>query len=100
MPDPGRVPLRCALRVAITLPLAYVFTMFVLKIPAGAAYTAFGTFVLPAMADFGGPTKERARAYLLTGVAGLVTIAPLTAGKGCSTTRTTSEAYQCPRRSR
>ncbi len=48
--------------------------MFVLKIPAGAAYNAFGTFALLAMADFGGPTKDRARAYLLTGVAGLVTI--------------------------
>lgn len=60
--------------MAIALPLAYVFVMYVLQMPYGAAYTAFGTFALLAMADFGGPTKDRALAYIFTGVAGLVTI--------------------------
>lgn len=72
--DPGHLLFRRALRVAIVLPLAYLFTNYVLKMPEGAPYAVFGTFVLLSFADFGGPTPDRARAYLVTGLAGLVAI--------------------------
>ncbi len=75
MRDPGHLLFRKALRVAIVLPFAYLFTMYVLKIPAGATYTVFGTFVLLAFSDFGGPTRDRARAYIVTGLVGLVAVA-------------------------
>lgn len=75
MHDPGHLLFRKALRVAIVLPLAYLFTTYVLQIPAGATYTVFGTFVLLAFSDFGGPTKDRARAYIVTGLCGLVAVA-------------------------
>lgn len=75
MHDPGNLILRRALRVAIVLPLAYVAVRYGLDLPAGAPYAGFGTFVLLAFADFGGPTKDRARAYVLAGLAGLVAIA-------------------------
>ena len=42
--------------------------------PYGSTYTVFGTFVLLSFADFGGPTRDRARAYIVTGLAGLVAI--------------------------
>ncbi|MGV1036416.1 MAG: FUSC family protein [Candidatus Nanopelagicales bacterium] len=75
MHDPGNLILRRALRVAIVLPLAYIAVRYGLDLPAGAPYAGFGTFVLLAFADFGGPTKDRARAYVLAGLAGLVAIA-------------------------
>lgn len=75
MHDPGKVILRRALRVAVLLPLAYVVVRYGLDLPAGAPYAGFGTFVLVAFADFGGPPRDRARAYLLAGLAGLVAIA-------------------------
>ena len=75
MHDPGHLLFRKALRVAIVLPFTYLFTMYVLQIPAGATYTVFGTFVLLAFSDFGGPTKDRARAYIITGLVGLVAVA-------------------------
>lgn len=75
MHDPGHLLFRKALRVAIVLPFAYLFAMYVLQIPAGATYTVFGTFVLLAFSDFGGPTKDRARAYIVTGLVGLVAVA-------------------------
>lgn len=75
MHDPGHLLFRKALRVAIVLPLAYLFVMYVIKMPYGAAYTAFGTFVLLSFSDFGGPTADRARAYILAGLVGLVAIA-------------------------
>ena len=67
--DPGHLLFSRALRVAIVLPLAYLFTNYVLKMPEGALYAVFGTFVLLSFADFGGPTPDRARAYLVTGLA-------------------------------
>lgn len=74
MHDPGHLLFRRALRVAIVLPLAYLLTEYVLKMPYGSTYTVFGTFVLLSFADFGGPTRDRARAYIVTGLAGLVAI--------------------------
>ena len=74
MHDPGRVILRRALRLAVVLPLTYVFVLYGLGLAAGAPYAVFGTFALLGFSDFGGPTPDRARAYLLTGVAGLVSI--------------------------
>jgi uncharacterized membrane protein YccC len=72
--DPGHLLFRRALRVAIVLPLAYLFTQYVLQMPAGSTYTVFGTFVLLSFADFGGPTRDRALAYIFTGIAGLVAV--------------------------
>lgn len=74
MHDPGHLLFRKALRIAIVLPCAYLFAMYVLKIPAGASYTVFGTFVLLSFSDFGGPTKDRARAYIVTGLVGIVAV--------------------------
>ncbi len=74
MHDPGHLLFRKALRVAIVLPLAYLFVMYVIKMPYGAPYTAFGTFVLLSFSDFGGPTADRARAYIVTGLVGLVAV--------------------------
>ena len=74
MHDPGHLLFRRALRVAIVLPLAYLFTQYVLQMPAGSTYTVFGTFVLLSFADFGGPTRDRALAYIFTGIAGLVAV--------------------------
>ncbi len=74
MHDPGRVVLRRALRVAVVLPLAFVTVAQLLNMPAGAAYTVFGTFALLGRCDFGGPTKDRGLAFLTTGAVGLVAI--------------------------
>lgn len=74
MHDPGHLILRRAVRVSIVLPLTYVLVAYGLNLGGGAAYAAFGTFALLAFADFGGPTRDRAGAYLLTGAAGLVAI--------------------------
>lgn len=74
MHDPGHQLFRKALRLAIVLPVAYLFTTNVLNMPVGAPYTVFGTLVLLSFSDFGGPTKDRARAYLVTGLIGLIAI--------------------------
>lgn len=73
--DPHHLILRRALRVAIVLPLTFFFVAHVLGLDYGAPYAAFGTFALLAFADFGGPNRDRIRAYLVTGLAGLVGIA-------------------------
>ena len=75
MHDPGHLLFRKALRVAIVMPLAYLFAMYVLHIPDGVVFTVFGTFALLAFSDFGGPLKDRAKAYVITGCAGMVAIA-------------------------
>lgn len=74
MHDPSHVILRRGLRVALVLPLTYLFVANVLQFEFGATYAVFGTFALLGICDFGGPAKDKARAYLLTGVAGLVSI--------------------------
>ncbi|MFA7266813.1 MAG: FUSC family protein [Candidatus Nanopelagicales bacterium] len=74
MHDPGHLLFRKALRVAIVMPLAYLFAMYVLRIPDGVVFTVFGTFALLAFSDFGGPMTDRAKAYIITGLAGMVAI--------------------------
>lgn len=75
MHDPSRLLLRRALRVAIVIPLLYYFVVGILGLEYGGAYAFFGTFVLLAFSDFGGPLKDRSLAYLITGAVGLVAIA-------------------------
>ncbi len=72
--DPEHVILRRALRVALVLPLLFVFVYDVLGLVNGAPYAAFGSFALLAFADFGGPTRDRFLAYLAAGGAGLIAI--------------------------
>ena len=74
MHDPSRVLLRRAFRVAIVLPLVYYFVVSILNLQAGGAYAFFGTFVLLAFSDFGGPLRDRSLAYLITGGVGLIAI--------------------------
>ncbi len=70
--DPGRVGLGRGLRAAIALPVALVLMLYVFDMPIGASFAAFGVIGLLTTADFSGTAWERARAYLLTGVAGTV----------------------------
>lgn len=72
--DPGRVFLRRSLRVAILLPLVYFFVYQIMGVQYGAALAAFTLYALLGLADFGGPPKSRALAYIVTGLVGLVMI--------------------------
>jgi hypothetical protein len=62
--DPGGTSLRRALRVAIVMPSMAAFAGTIVGNPAAAApFAVFGAFALLSLADFGGPTIPRARAY-------------------------------------
>ncbi len=73
--DPGHVLLRRACRVAVMQPLTYAFVSEVLHQPVSAPYAAFGVFTLLVFADFGGPQRDRALAYLIFGVLGVALVA-------------------------
>ncbi len=60
--DPGGTSLRRALRVAIVVPPMAAFAGTIVGDPA-AVFAVFGAFALLGLADFGGPTIPRARAY-------------------------------------
>ncbi len=60
--DPGGASLRRALRVAIVVPAMAAFARIIVGDPA-AVFAVFGAFALLGLADFGGPTIPRARAY-------------------------------------
>lgn len=66
--------LRRAARVAIVVPTLYYFVVYVLGMPAGGPYAVFGSFVLLAFSDFGGPLKDRFAVYLVTTGCGLIAI--------------------------
>jgi len=76
--DPGHFQLRVAARALILVP-----TLFAAFDAAGhereALFAAFASFSLVVFADFGGPTGPRARAYVITTIAGgvLVTLGTL-----------------------
>lgn len=74
MHDPDHLILRRALRVALVLPILFYVVTNVLGLEYGASYAAFGTFALLAFADFGGPTRDRLRAYFIAGAVGLISI--------------------------
>jgi uncharacterized membrane protein YccC len=69
--DPGGTSLRRGLRVAIVVPPLAAFTPSIVGNPGAATFAVFGSFALLGLADFGGPTLPRARAYALTTVAGV-----------------------------
>ncbi len=74
--DPGRLALRRAARVAITLPLLLALGLETWHSPQMAAFAAFGTFSMLVFADFGGPPATRAAAYgALTGCGALLIVA-------------------------
>jgi uncharacterized membrane protein YccC len=68
--DPGGTSLRRGLRVAIVIPPLAAFTPTIVGNPGAATFAVFGTFALLGLADFGGPTVPRARAYAGATVAG------------------------------
>src|SRR5579859_2526135 len=77
--DPGLAALRRATRAAIVIPAAFAFAKIVIGDLQVATFVSFGCFALLVMADFGGPRRPRAMAYVTTGVVGatLVTLGTL-----------------------
>jgi uncharacterized membrane protein YccC len=69
--DPGGASLRRALRVALVVPLLAAFAGTIVGNPAAAPFAVFGAFALLGLADFGGPTIPRARAYAGTTAVGV-----------------------------
>src|SRR6266511_1706957 len=60
--DPGGASLRRALRVAIVVPAMAAFARIIVG-DLAAVFAVFGAFALLGLADFGGPTIPRVRAY-------------------------------------
>lgn len=59
-----------ALRVAIALPVANLVTSVILNTPAAGLYSGFACLSLLLFADFRGPMRSRALAYLAAGAGG------------------------------
>src|SRR5215203_922339 len=80
--DPGGASLRRAARVAIVVPTMAAFAGTIVGDPAASTFAVFGAFALLGLADFGGPTIPRARAYAGATVAGagLVLLGTLASG--------------------
>jgi uncharacterized membrane protein YccC len=72
--DPGGTSLRRALRVAILIPPLAAFTGTIVGNSSAAPFAVFGTFALLGLADFGGPTFARARAYAGAGLVGAILV--------------------------
>jgi uncharacterized membrane protein YccC len=84
--DPGGTSLRRATRVAIVVPVMAASAGTIVRDPGAALFAVFGAFSLLGLADFGGPTIPRARAYAgatLVG-AGLVLLGTLAFGSDWS----------------
>jgi uncharacterized membrane protein YccC len=84
--DPGGTSLRRAARVALVVPPMAAFAGTVVGDPGAGLFAVFGSFALLGLADFGGPTIPRARAYAgatLAG-AGLVVLGTLASGSAWS----------------
>src|SRR5215211_528240 len=84
--DPGGASLRRAARVAIVVPTLAAFAGTIIGNPAASTFAVFGAFALLGLADFGGPTIPRARAYAGATVvgAGLVLLGTLASGSDWS----------------
>ena len=84
--DPGGASLRRAARVAIVVPTLAAFAGAIVGNPAASTFAVFGAFALLGLADFGGPTIPRARAYAGATVvgAGLVLLGTLASGSDWS----------------
>jgi uncharacterized membrane protein YccC len=84
--DPGGTSLRRAARVALVVPPMAAFAGTIVGDPGAGLFAVFGAFALLGLADFGGPTNPRARAYAgatLVG-AGLVLLGTLASGNAWS----------------
>lgn len=73
--DPERAALRKALRTAIVMPPVFAVCFVVLDSLQMAILGSFGAIGLLAFADFGGPPRRRASAYLGLTIAGVPLIA-------------------------
>lgn len=71
----GSAALRRALRVALVMPSAFAASTILARNAEVTTFVAFGCFALMVLADFGGPRRPRALAYLLTVAAGAGLIA-------------------------
>lgn len=72
--DPGKAALRRAARAALVQPAAFAFAKLIIGDVQTVTFVAFGCFGLIVMADFGGPRRDRAVAYLTTVLIGAVLI--------------------------
>src|SRR2546423_850056 len=77
--DPGRAGGRRAARAALIIPAAFAFARLVIGDAQATLFVSFGCFALLVMADFGGPRRPRAVAYVATTLIGatLVTLGTL-----------------------
>jgi hypothetical protein len=84
--DPGGTSLRRATRVALVVPLMAAVARIIVGDPGAALFAVFGAFALLGLADFGGPTIPRARAYAITTLvgAGLVLLGTLASANAWS----------------
>ena len=81
--DPGLFSLKHAARAAIVLPAVVFFADKVIGDQQTTFLSAFGSFAILVLADFGGPRRTRLAAYLTLAVAGAALI---TLGTLCSQT--------------
>ena len=74
-PNPRRVALHRATRAAIVNPAVFAFSLLVIRDLQVATFAVFGCFGLLVMADFGGPRRSRALAYVATTLVGAAIVA-------------------------
>ena len=70
MRDPGNVILRRALRVALLVPVTYYVVQVLLGLTNASLASAFACFSMLALADLGGPRRERFFANAILGCIG------------------------------
>lgn len=86
---PNQIALRRGARAAVVIPLAFLLARLVIGDAQALFFIVFGCFALLVMADFGGPRRARALAYLATVLAGAIlvafgTLASATAASGAA----------------
>jgi len=79
--DPGLRFLRSAARAAIVMPSVFAFANEVIGNPQLAIFAAFGSFAMLVLAEFGGPIRSRAIAYVSLACVGAANV---TIGTLCS----------------
>ncbi len=75
MRDPGNVILRRALRVALLVPVTYYVVQVLLGLTNASLASAFACFSMLALADLGGPRRERFFANAILGCIGVALVA-------------------------
>ncbi|HXA29777.1 MAG TPA: FUSC family protein [Candidatus Angelobacter sp.] len=73
--DRRLVALHRAVRAAVVNPATFAVCLLVIRDVQLATFAVFGCFALLVMADFGGPRRQRAAAYLATAGVGVAVIA-------------------------